>query len=124
VCNQGAGFSFTPGSPLFNRIFFSVISVAAIAVLTVLIHRETRTLPLLSFALIIGGAAGNLVDRVVHGGVTDFIDADFPDFIMERWPVFNVADSSILIGICLYLVFSLIIDRHTKNGDAEHETTA
>jgi signal peptidase II len=62
----------------------------------------------LSLALILGGALGNLFDRVRFGYVTDFFDFDFPDFIMTRWPVFNIADSAVTTGVtlwCVYLVF-------------------
>ncbi len=57
--------------------------------------------------MILGGAFGNLIDRIFFGGVTDFIWWDFPDFIMERWPVFNIADSSIVVAICLLVVYYL-----------------
>jgi signal peptidase II len=59
--------------------------------------------------LILGGALGNLIDRVLFGPVTDFFSMDFPDFIMERFPVFNIADSSIFIGVVLMIIDMLFI---------------
>ena len=61
-------------------------------------------LEIAAFSLILGGAIGNLVDRILIGSVTDFIWWDFPDIIMHRWPVFNIADSAIVIAICLLLI--------------------
>ena len=62
-------------------------------------------------ALIAGGAAGNLLDRLIHGGVTDFIELRAGSF---RWPAFNVADSAITIGALLVLYDLLRSDRHTS----------
>ena len=58
-------------------------------------------------ALLLTGAFGNSIDRIFFGRVTDFLDFDFPNFIMERWPVFNVADSCVTIGMALLIVLSL-----------------
>ena len=59
------------------------------------------------FALILGGALGNLIDRIFIGSVTDFIWCDFPDIIMTRWPIFNIADSSIVIAMILMIASTL-----------------
>jgi len=125
VQNTGAGFSFSPGSVLFNRIFFSTVSFIAIVVLTkMVLNAATRPFPAVCYSLIIGGAAGNLIDRVFLGGVTDFFDSDFPDFIMQRWPMFNVADSAIVVGITLLVFFTLFFERKSHSGDTENENTA
>ena len=50
---------------------------------------------------------GNLIDRFFWGKVVDFIDVDFPDFIMSRWPVFNAADSAVTVGMCLLVIYIL-----------------
>lgn len=57
--------------------------------------------------LFLAGAMGNSIDRLLFGEVTDFVDVDFPDIIMTRWPVFNVADSCVTIGIALLFYFAL-----------------
>ena len=84
----------------------------------------TRRLSLWSLVLILGGAIGNLIDRLMHGEVIDFIDAEFfdlrvpafdigilhhPGLNLDRWPTFNVADSAVTIGVTL-LVISLFWD--------------
>jgi len=63
-------------------------------------------------SLFLAGAVGNSIDRLLFGQVTDFVDVDFPDFIMERWPIFNVADSCVTIGIALLLL--MVIFHRTK----------
>jgi len=71
-----------------------------------------------SLALILGGAVGNLIDRVVHGKVVDFIDADFIDIPwlnLYRWFTFNIADSAITIGLILF-AFSIIIKKHPEDN--------
>ena len=63
--------------------------------------------------LILGGAVGNLIDRIAFGRVVDFIDVGFRHL---RWPVFNVADSSVVIGMGILMVFMIREDRHrTRN---------
>ena len=124
VQNTGAGFSFTLGSPDFNRLAFSVVNLVVAVVLVWMVVHAKQTLPAICYSLIIGGAIGNLADRLILGGVTDFVDADFPDFIMHRWPVFNVADSAIVVGITLFVVYTLFFERKQHLGDADHEISA
>jgi len=115
VQNTGAAFSFSFGNPLLNRILFIIISIIAIIVIVYLSAKSKNKLEIFSFALILGGAIGNLVDRILLGSVTDFIWCDFPDVIMHRWPyvimtrwpVFNIADSSIVIAIVLMIASTL-----------------
>jgi len=112
VRNTGAAFSISLGSQAFNRFFFIGMTIIAIIFVVYLIYRSTTKLQLISLSLILGGAIGNLIDRILFGYVTDFVDMDFPDIIMQRWPVFNVADSSIVIAMCL-LILDMIINRDT-----------
>jgi signal peptidase II len=127
VQNTGAAFSISLGSVQFNRIFFILMTIVAIGIVIYMIYRSTTKLQQISLSLIIGGAMGNLIDRILFGYVTDFMDVDFPDFIMQRWPVFNVADSSIVIAMCL-LVLDMIINRepaktaHPKSNDNIYST--
>ena len=111
VENRGAGFSFSFGNPDLNRIIFSLITIIAVFVLIFLILKTISRTEALGFSLVLGGAMGNLIDRIWMGKVTDFVDWDFPDLIMERWPVFNVADSSIVCGVCLLAIFYLFWER-------------
>jgi signal peptidase II len=96
VHNTGAAFGLFPGS----RLPFILISVLAIGVVLYLFARDAyRTLlNRLLLGCILGGAIGNLVDRVRWGRVVDFIDVGWGSF---RWPVFNVADSAVTLGVIL-----------------------
>jgi signal peptidase II len=116
VQNTGAAFSISLGSPEFNRLFFIVMSIFAIAFVVYMIYRATTKLQLIGLSLVIGGAIGNLIDRILFGYVTDFIDVDFPDLIMQRWPVFNIADSSIVIAMCL-LILDLFVNKNPLNDN-------
>ncbi len=109
--NTGVAFGISAGSSTFLSIFSILTSVFIIGVLLYSHNKPSEQFPpilQIALAFILGGALGNLVDRLLFGKVTDFLDFDFPDWIMSRWPVFNVADSAVTIGVtlwCIYLVF-------------------
>lgn len=103
--NPGAAFSlFATMPPGFRRVFFIALSVIAAAVLVGLMLRRTVSVAYsIAFALILAGTVGNLIDRVNRGLVTDFI------YFHHGWfsyPVFNVADSAITVGVGLILILS------------------
>jgi signal peptidase II len=104
--NTGAAFSFLHDAGGWQRWLFSALAVTVSAVLIVWLHRLPRSdwrtaLPL---SLVIGGALGNLVDRVRFGHVTDFIEVYYGQW---SWPAFNLADSAICVGAVLLIVFGL-----------------
>jgi signal peptidase II len=92
-------------------------SLAALVVLIVLVRLGDRfTLVTFALALILGGALGNLHDRVLYGSVVDFIEVHI---FAYHWPDFNVADSSIVTGACLLLLDSLMPKRPPAQEQAE-----
>lgn len=104
--NKGAAFSFLADGGGWQRWLFTVLALVISAVLVVWLKRTPRSdwrnaLPL---ALVIGGAIGNLVDRVRLGHVVDFVLVYFGDW---AYPAFNVADSAICVGAVLLILFSL-----------------
>jgi signal peptidase II len=101
--NPGAAFSMLADAPAWMRKAFLVsMACAAIIVLSVLIVRSQRvSINSVAFALILGGAMGNLIDRAIRGRVIDFMRAHYYDL---NYPVFNVADSAITIGVVLILL--------------------
>jgi signal peptidase II len=104
--NPGAAFSMLAEAPPWvRRAFLLTMSCAAITVLAVLIVRSARvSLNSIAFALVMGGAAGNLIDRAFRGGhVIDFMRAHYYDL---NYPIFNVADSAISIGVTLIILAS------------------
>jgi signal peptidase II len=102
--NQGAAFSFLADAGGWQKWFFSGISVVAAIVITYLIQKHrTEKLFCVGLALVLGGAIGNLYDRVTLGYVVDFLNFHYRDIY---WPAFNVADSAICIGVGLLLLDS------------------
>lgn len=102
VHNTGAAFSFLAGSSGWQRWFFTAIGVLAAAfILWLLKSHAGQKLFAFALACILGGAIGNVIDRILYGHVVDFLD-----FHWRQWhfPAFNVADSAITIGAaCLIL---------------------
>ena len=104
--NSGAAFSlFARIPPAVRETMLDGLAAAAVVVLGVLLARGARP-PIVSaaFALIMGGAAGNLLDRVIRGRVVDFI---YVHYYAWSYPVFNIADSAITIGVAIILLHSM-----------------
>jgi len=105
VHNTGAAFSMLADAAGWQRLFFIAVAVVASAVILRLLRKpcpERRFC--MALALILGGAIGNLIDRVLHGYVIDFLDFHFAGW---HWPAFNLADSAITLGAMLLIVDSL-----------------
>ncbi len=113
--NEGAAFSLFADSASPHAVRWGLVvftAAAALAVLIALIYLGSRvTLATVALALILGGALGNLHDRIVYGSVVDFIEVHIFSY---HWPDFNVADSSIVTGACLLFLDSL--RPHKKRG--------
>jgi signal peptidase II len=101
--NSGAAFSFLSEASGWQRWFFVTLAMVVIGILLVWLRRlpaaEVRTR--LALVLILGGAAGNLIDRLVYGYVIDFIDIYYDNW---HWPAFNIADAAISVGAFLLLL--------------------
>ena len=113
--NRGAAFSFLAEHSGWQRWFFFVLSVVICGWLFKLMreHQHERALPL-AFALIIGGAIGNVIDRIAIGAVVDFLY-----FHVGRygWPAFNLADSAITLGVGIMLWSQLRDARQPPTGE-------
>jgi signal peptidase II len=102
--NTGAAFSFLNDAGGWQRWMFTAIAVAAsIWIVRLLRQHAQQTLFCLALALVLGGALGNLVDRVAYGYVVDFLDFYWANY---HFPAFNVADSAISVGAALLLLDS------------------
>jgi len=102
VYNRGAAFSFLAGASGWQRWFFTGLGVAAAIFLVWLLARHgTQRLFSFALALILGGAIGNVIDRVARGQVVDFLLVYWQRW---HWPAFNVADSAITVGAVLLIV--------------------
>ena len=101
--NTGVAFSFLAGT---GALVYVVTGVALVALVSFMLVRPGRGLLWLPTGMLVGGAVGNLIDRVARGSVIDFIK-------LPHWPAFNVADMSITFGVII-LVF--VIERGSKDG--------
>jgi signal peptidase II len=101
--NEGAAFSLLADAGGWQRWFFTIVAVAISAILLVWLWRlpnRSRLLPS-ALMLVLGGAIGNLIDRLRFGYVIDFIDVHYQGW---HWPAFNIADSAIVLGVILLLI--------------------
>ena len=125
--NTGAAFSFLADAGGWQRWFFVALASTISVVLAVWLWRGRRDAPIAlaaGLSLVLGGAVGNLIDRVLHGYVTDFIQVWFGSW---AFPSFNVADSAITVGAALLIIDSLFLsgrDRQGKTGAAAGERAA
>jgi len=105
VYNQGAAFSFLANSGGWQRWFFSALALAvSISIIWMLNRNASQRMFCWSLSLILGGAVGNLIDRLAYGHVIDFLDVHVGNW---HWPAFNVADSAITIGAALFVLDEL-----------------
>ena len=114
--NRGAAFSlFNDSTSEWRTVLLALFSVAAVLLISgFILWRAARLdrLSLAGFGLILGGAAGNVIDRIGWGRVTDFLDFYIGTY---HWPAFNVADSALVVGCGLLLLEALHAKRQTAN---------
>lgn len=103
--NTGAAFSFLSDAGGWQRWLFAGLAVVMSGFITWWLLRLQRheTLMAMALSLVLGGAIGNLIDRVAYGYVIDFLDVYYQNW---HWPAFNIADSAICIGVALMLLDS------------------
>ena len=110
--NTGAAFSFLAGAGGWQDEFLTAVGLGASAFILYLLSRHgQQRLFSLALALILGGAIGNVIDRIVYGHVIDFLDVHWHGW---HWPAFNVADSAIVCGATLLIVDELARVRRAK----------
>jgi signal peptidase II len=102
VHNTGAAFSFLSEAGGWQRWFFAGLALAISVIIAVWLARlkKHETLLAVALALVLGGAVGNLIDRLAYGYVIDFLDVYYDTW---HWPAFNIADSAITLGVMLML---------------------
>ena len=126
VFNKGAAFSSRPQDLmpfLPSWLFFLLISIIASVILLWFYKSIDKRdwMSRLGVVMILGGAIGNFIDRMRLSMVVDFIDCDFPDFIMTRFPTFNVADSFVTVGVAIVILSPLILKQIHKQIKEEKE---
>jgi signal peptidase II len=124
VQNRAVAFSMGRGLPdPVKRVLFTILPLVVIALLIIYFFRTDELTKFQRWAIagIVGGGVGNQIDRVFRGGaVVDFLDFKFFGiFGLERWPVFNIADSSVVVcGICL-VISILVMEFRKENTKTE-----
>lgn len=104
--NTGAAFSFLANAGGWQRLFFIGVALGAVVVISWLLHRHhAERMFSLGLALILGGAIGNVIDRIWLGKVIDFLLFYYREW---AWPAFNVADSAITVGAALLIFDSFV----------------
>lgn len=114
IRNKGAAFSMLPN----GRIFFLILTPIIAGVLVYFLIKSKSSFLRLSLSMILGGAAGNYIDRLFIGSVTDFFSFRFGSY---PFAIFNVGDSIICIGTALLAVYLLFIHKEPEKKDAERE---
>ncbi len=116
--NKGAAFSFLANESGWQRWFFTAIAISVSAVLCVWLMKlkENEKWLAVALALVIGGALGNLYDRLAYGHVVDFIHLHWGN---KYFPAFNIADSAISVGAVMLLIDSLIFQRNASSNTSK-----
>jgi signal peptidase II len=110
--NKGAAFSFLANAGGWQDEFLTWVGIgASLFILYLLARHGTQKLFSLALALILGGAIGNVIDRIAYGHVIDFLDLHYAGW---HWPAFNVADSAIVTGAVLLIVDELLRVRRAR----------
>jgi signal peptidase II len=108
--NRGAAFGILEGKSLF----FVAVTLAVLAFLVVYVYKEASNSRLAAYgtALVVGGALGNLIDRIMKGSVTDMFD-------LRVWPIFNVADIAVCVGFGLLVIYLLFYSDRKDGAHAD-----
>ena len=120
TCNRGVSFGMfnQPGEPTLGFWIFSVIATIVVIALVVWLFRVRSALLAVAIGLIIGGAIGNVVDRVRLGGVVDFLYFHAGAWY---WPAFNLADSAICLGVAAMLLDGLLLRRAAPQAKGKED---
>jgi signal peptidase II len=116
TCNRGMSFGIFNTGPGLSVPLFSIVAVAIVAVLLFWLSRVRSDLLSSAIGLIVGGAIGNVIDRLRFGGVIDFLYFHLGSWY---WPAFNIADSAICIGVAIMLFEGLLTRRQGLQAKQE-----
>jgi len=117
--NRGVSFGFFSDAPGWTAWLLPIVAVVIIVVLVIWLARADRRLIGVAIGLIVGGALGNLVDRVRYGAVADFLDVHAWGY---HWPAFNAADSAITVGAVTLVLDSLFVRPERPKNEGGEDT--
>jgi len=106
--NTGSAFGIMRGASSLKTVLMTLLTLGAIIFIAFMAHRSRGAFQAIAASLISGGAAGNLIDRLIGGSVVDFIDVHIGAY---HWPAFNLADSAISIGVIASLILMYAKDK-------------
>jgi len=115
--NTGAAFSMFDSGGMTGRVLLTIVAFLALGFIAWMVYKaeNSHTQTTLALGLIAGGAIGNLIDRILHGQVTDFI---LWRYYEHRWPIFNIADAVLLVGVGV-----LLMSKETWQDDGARATS-
>ncbi|TVT30502.1 signal peptidase II [Marinobacter vinifirmus] len=113
VWNKGAAFSLFADGGGWQRYFFIAIAIVVSAILVKLIRDSHKRTEALAYSMVLGGAFGNVIDRVFRGYVVDYLDFHWQS---RHWPAFNLADVFIVLGVAMILVTSFTAEKGAGNN--------
>jgi len=116
--NRGVSFGLFNNEGNFGAWFFSILAIIIVGVLLIWLRKAETKVQSISLGFIIGGAIGNVIDRVNHLGVLDFIDFHLGS---SHWPAFNAADSFITLGAAVLIVDSLFSVQKNDDNDNDND---
>lgn len=121
--NHGSAFGLFANSPGLARIFLSLVGIGAVFAMALMMKKARNDQKILhwALALVVGGAIGNLIDRIYFGVVTDFV---LWHYHAKEWPVFNVADVVLVVGVGLMFIDIQIENKRTKERSQRRDEAA
>ena len=111
--NRGVSFGIFSNDGMWNVVLLSGMSLLIVTLLVVWMRRAPEPMVRLALGLVVGGALGNVVDRIRFGAVADFIYLHWNE---HYWPAFNLADSAITVGACVLVLDSLFAGRQSSKN--------
>lgn len=117
MMNPGAAFSLLADAGDWQRYFFIALASCVSVWLVWTLRQRPTPLEAASYSLLLGGALGNMVDRVWRGSVVDFLDFHWGN---SHWPAFNLADTAIFIGVCIFIVSTIGIRNHQVHDEGDN----
>lgn len=113
--NRGVSFGMFSSDESWSRWVLSSLAIVIVAFLVNMLRKTDKKHNVIAIGLIVGGALGNVIDRIVHGAVFDFLDIHIAGY---HWPAFNVADSGITIGAVILILDSLFSKQENTETSA------
>jgi signal peptidase II len=117
--NPGIAFGMFPAQSNFSKLLLTFVQVGLVAILGLCLVKSGDSLSRLGFALMVSGATANIIDRIMDGVVTDFIDLHWQGW---HWPAFNLADAMICVGVAA-LLFASFQKAGPRDEFSTRETT-